>query len=92
MASPVVISDIPTQDEMAYRVGTVREVLCKCLHKLEKEDFIKVKRGVIIVNDIERLKEMVYFEDDESIFPIILPMKDISVPKIGSARHRRRMQ
>jgi DNA-binding FadR family transcriptional regulator len=66
---------MPTQDEMAYRIGTVREVLCRGLHKLEKDNLIKVKRGKILVNDINKLREMVSLEEDESLFPINLPMK-----------------
>ncbi len=75
----VKITDIPTQDEMAYRIGTVREVLCKGLHKLEKANLIQVKRNMIIVNDIDKLKDMVPFNRDESIFPITLPMKSLKI-------------
>ena len=74
----VVITNVPTQDEMAYRIGTVREVLCKGLHKLEKDNIIKVKRGEIVIYNINKLKEMVSFAGDESIFPITLPMKSLS--------------
>lgn len=74
----VVITNVPTQDEMAYRIGTVREVLCKGLHKLEKDNIIKVKRGEIVIYNINKLKEMVSFTGDESIFPITLPMKSLS--------------
>lgn len=73
----ITITDIPTQDEMAHRIGTVREVLCRGLHKLEEDKLIKVKRGIIIVNDINKLKEMVSLEEDESLFPITLPMKGL---------------
>lgn len=71
----IIINNIPTQDEMAYRIGTVREVLCRGLHKLEKDNLIVVKRGKIIVNNINKLKEKVSFEKDESLFPIALPIK-----------------
>ncbi len=72
--STVVLDNIPTQDEMAYRIGTVREVLCRELHSLEKDNLIKVKRGKITVNNVKKLREMVPSEDGDNLFPITLPM------------------
>lgn len=72
----IILTNVPTQDEMAYRIGTVREVLCKGLHKLEKDNLISVKRGNIIIKDINRLSEM--FSADEghdNLFPMTLPIK-----------------
>lgn len=69
----IILNNIPTQDEMAYRIGTVREVLCRGLHKLEKENLIKVKRGMVIIYDINKLRELVP-KEEESLFPITLPM------------------
>ena len=73
----IIITDIPTQDEMAYRIGTVREVLCKGLHKLEKDKIIKVKRGKIAIYNMGKLRDMVSCLENESIFPITLPMKSL---------------
>lgn len=70
----VILSNVPTQDEMAYRIGTVREVLCRELHKLEKEEIISAKRGKIILSDINKLRELVLEEKEEGLFPIMLPM------------------
>jgi CRP-like cAMP-binding protein len=67
-----ILTNIPTQDEMAFRIGTVREVLCRGLHRLERENLIKAKRGKIIIYDVNKLKEIV--PEDESLFPIKLPM------------------
>ncbi len=72
----VILSNIPTQDEMAFRIGTVREVLCRGLHKLEKENLIKVRRGKIVIYNLKRLKELVP-DKDENLFPITLPIIDL---------------
>jgi len=74
--SAIIISKIPTQDEMAFRIGTVREVICRGLHKLEQENLIKVKRGKIIVYNLKRLKELIP-EEEGTIFPITLPMIEL---------------
>lgn len=73
--SSIEITDIPTQDDMANRIGTVRAVLCRELHKLEKGNIIEAKRGKIVIHDISKLKEIISFNEHESIFPITLPMK-----------------
>lgn len=73
----VVLTSIPTQDEMAYRIGTVREVLCRGLHKLERDNLIEVKRGRIIVHDINALREHAPREEDSGLFPIPLPKYQI---------------
>lgn len=70
----IILTNVPTQDEMAFRIGTVREVLCRGLHKLEKENLIRAKRGKIIVYDINKLKELVIEKEEDSLFPITLPM------------------
>ncbi len=75
----IILNDVPTQDEMAFRIGTVREVLCRGLHKLEKENLIRVKRGKIIVYDINKLRELVLEKEEDSLFPITLPMKKLEV-------------
>lgn len=69
----VVLTNVPTQDEMAYRIGTVREVLCRGLHKLEKDKLIKVKRGEVTIFNIQTLRDMSPREEDNSLFPIPLP-------------------
>lgn len=69
----VVLTNVPTQDEMAYRIGTVREVLCRGLHKLEKDKLIKVKRGEITIYNTEALRELSPREDDSRLFPVPLP-------------------
>ncbi len=75
----VTLSNLPTQDEMAYRIGTVREVLCKGLHKLEKDNLVKVKRGKIIICNVAGLREFILEEDRESLFPMTLPTKKLEV-------------
>lgn len=79
----IILANIPTQDEMAFRIGTVREVLCRGLHKLEKENLIKVRRGKVIIYDVNKLKEMLPEEmvpkEGESLFPITLPMNRLKI-------------
>ena len=70
-----VLTNVPTQDQMAHRIGTVREVLCKGLHKLEKDSLIRVKRGNIVINDLRTLRNMVFEDNKNTLFPIILPTK-----------------
>lgn len=70
----VILTDVPTQDEMAFRIGTVREVLCRELHKLEKENLVKVKRGKLIIPDIYRLQAFIPEAERQGLFPINLPM------------------
>lgn len=70
-----VLMNVPTQDQMAHRIGTVREVLCKGLHKLEKDNIIRVKRGNIVINDLCRLRETLFDDKKDSLFPIMLPAK-----------------
>ncbi len=71
----VILRNVPTQDQMAHRIGTVREVLCKGLHKLERDRVIRVKRGQIEINDVRRLREMVFENKGDRLFPIMLPAK-----------------
>lgn len=72
-ARPIVLTNIPTQDEMAFRIGTVREVLCRELHKLEKTNLVKVKRGEVIIYDIEKLSALLPEGGKQNLFPILLP-------------------
>lgn len=74
----IILANVPTQDEMAFRIGTVREVLCRGLHKLEKDNLIRVKRGEIVIYDINKLKNLVH-EEEESLFPITLPMNRLKI-------------
>ena len=46
-----------TQDVLAARLGTVREVVARSLKELERSGAIKVNRGQIQVVDDERLLE-----------------------------------
>jgi len=46
-----------TFDEMAVRLGTVRDVLSRALHTLENEGLLKVERREIILLDPKRLEE-----------------------------------
>lgn len=71
----IILNNLPTQDEMAHRIGTVREVLCRGLHSLERAKVIKVKRGNIILYDIQKLKAMIDSEEEGFLFPIMLPLK-----------------
>jgi CRP/FNR family cyclic AMP-dependent transcriptional regulator len=71
----IMLTNVPTQDEMACRIGTVREVLCRALHKLEKADLIRIRRGHIIIQDVRRLREEGYEEKEYSLFPIMLPTR-----------------
>lgn len=74
----IILGNVPTQDEMAFRIGTVREVLCRGLHKLEKDNLIRVKRGEITIYDINKLKNLIH-EEEDSLFPITLPMNRLKV-------------
>ena len=46
-----------TQDELAARLGTVREVVARSLREIERSGAIQVNRGQIKVNDQNRLLE-----------------------------------
>jgi CRP/FNR family transcriptional regulator len=48
-----------TQDEMAAMVGSVRDVIGRALRHLEREKALRIERGRIIVQNPEKLKEMV---------------------------------
>jgi CRP/FNR family transcriptional regulator len=45
-----------TFDEMAVRLGTVRDVLSRALHTLEEEGLLRVERSFIIIIDVDGLK------------------------------------
>lgn len=46
-----------TFDEMAVRLGTVRDVLSRALHSLEEEGYLRVERNAILILDAEGLKQ-----------------------------------
>lgn len=46
-----------SQDALAARLGTVREVVARSLHELERSGAIQLNRGHIQVIDHERLLE-----------------------------------
>ena len=46
-----------THAQMAVRLGTVREVITRSLHKLEDEGIIKIERHRIIILDREALED-----------------------------------
>jgi len=46
-----------TRDEMAARLGTVREVVARSLKELERSGAVQVSRRKIVITDITRLKE-----------------------------------
>jgi CRP/FNR family transcriptional regulator len=48
--------DWTTFDEMAVRLGTVRDVLSRSLKTLEAEGLLKVEKGAIYILDPEALK------------------------------------
>ncbi|MHC1739897.1 MAG: Crp/Fnr family transcriptional regulator [Anaerolineaceae bacterium] len=49
--------DWTTFDEMAVRLGTVRDVLSRAMKTLEEEGFIKVEKQTIIILDLKGLSE-----------------------------------
>lgn len=65
----IILDRVTTQEEMAWRIGTTREVLCRELHRLEKEGVLAADRGKIVINDLNSLKERVPAHDDP-IFPM----------------------
>ena len=48
-----------TQDEMAAMVGSVRDVIGRALRHLEREEALRIERGRIVVQNPQKLKEMV---------------------------------
>lgn len=54
-----------TQDDLAARVGTVREVVARSLRKLERSGAIEVSRQKIEITQQDRLMEWAYFPWDE---------------------------
>lgn len=54
-----------TQDEMAARIGTVREVVARSLRKLERSGAIAVDYGKITILDREVLREWCLVPQDE---------------------------
>ena len=47
-----------TQDEMAARIGTVRDVLSRGLRNLEKRGAIKIEGRRILIKDTDKLRSM----------------------------------
>jgi CRP-like cAMP-binding protein len=54
-----------TQDEMAARLGTVREVVARSLKELERSGAIRATRGKIKITDNDILKEWAQFPENE---------------------------
>jgi CRP/FNR family transcriptional regulator len=52
-----------TQDEMAARLGSVREVVARSLKELERSGAIRSERGSIWITDGDILKEWAQFQD-----------------------------
>ena len=50
-------ADRLTQDDLASRVGTVREVVARSLKELENSGVIDIQRGKIKIVDMDRLKD-----------------------------------
>jgi CRP/FNR family transcriptional regulator len=48
-----------TQDDLAARIGTVREVVARSLKELEKCGAIEVQRGKIKIIDEEKLRDCI---------------------------------
>ena len=55
-----------TQDEMAARLGSVREVVARSLRELERTGAIRSERGKISIIDDDILKEWAQLPDDRS--------------------------
>jgi len=55
-----------TQDDLAARVGTVREVVARSLRKLERSGAIEVSRQKIVILRQDRLMEWAHLPWDES--------------------------
>lgn len=53
-----------TQDEMAARLGSVREVVARSIRELERSGAIKSERGKIWIKDEAILKEWAQFPED----------------------------
>jgi CRP-like cAMP-binding protein len=48
-----------SNQEIASRLGTVREIVSRVLHRLEQEDLIAINGRIIEVRDPDRLREMI---------------------------------
>lgn len=48
-----------TQEEMASRIGTVRDVVGRALRQMEKDGMLRIERHRIMVVDAEKLRELV---------------------------------
>jgi CRP/FNR family transcriptional regulator len=49
-----------TLDEMAARIGTTREVVCRFLHRFSDQGLIEITRTEFSVTDQKGLKELSY--------------------------------
>lgn len=47
-----------TQEKVAQEINSVREVVARELNRFAKSGIVSLKRGTIIINDIEELEEM----------------------------------
>jgi CRP/FNR family transcriptional regulator, cyclic AMP receptor protein len=55
--TPTLARDL-TLDEMAARIGTTREVVCRFLHRFSDRGLIQISRTEFVVSDSEGLKEL----------------------------------
>jgi len=53
-----VISRELTLDQMATRIGSTREMVCKILYQFSDEDIIDIQRTELKVNDLNKLNEI----------------------------------
>ncbi len=53
-----------TQDELAARLGTVREVVARALQELQHTGAVRLQRGRIFVEDIDLLREIAMLPDE----------------------------
>ncbi len=54
-----VISPIPVHSDMASRASTTRETVARVMNDLARQGLVKRERNSLIVNDVEKLREMV---------------------------------
>ena len=55
-----IISPVPTQAEIASRIGSKREVVARELLRLRDLGIVERRTGALVVKDVERLAEMVH--------------------------------
>jgi CRP-like cAMP-binding protein len=57
-AGPGPVARSLTLDEMASRIGSTREMVCRFLQRFADDDLIKITRTEFEINDRQRLQEM----------------------------------